>query len=236
MPVHIINRMSRIVYPKSRFVLPAVNETDIKNNTTRAKPDNKQKKYTLVLDLDETLIYSRSNDKEGNQLVYFRPGLFMFLEKLQIYYDIYIFTAGNEKYADEMADLINKHRVNGGTYFKGVYNRNHLKKNLDGTYTKCLKKFHNIIYNFENKRNERYERLFKIMNKVHYTVLVDNLYENMKYQPNNGINIKDYIGDNDDKCLYLLSDYLVNLVKSNKPIQLYNNGNIYNIYSILKNI
>ena len=63
-------------------------------------PINKQKRYTLVLDLDETLIHfdceeeeedNGGNDEEGYYLI--RPGAIKFLNELSKYYEIVIFTA-----------------------------------------------------------------------------------------------------------------------------------------------
>jgi CTD small phosphatase-like protein 2 len=48
--------------------------------------------YTLVLDLDETLIHYDEEDPEG--AFYIRPGALTFLHELSLYYDIVVFTAG----------------------------------------------------------------------------------------------------------------------------------------------
>lgn len=54
-------------------------------------------KYTLVLDLDETLVHLK--DKEGNskgQLL-FRPGLFQFLQKMKNRFEMVVFTVGTKE-------------------------------------------------------------------------------------------------------------------------------------------
>lgn len=56
------------------------------------------KKYTLVLDLDETLVHYQEKDSEGQIL--FRPYLEEFLEGVSYYYEIYVFTASLQQYAD----------------------------------------------------------------------------------------------------------------------------------------
>lgn len=69
------------------------------------------KKYTLVLDLEETLIHctlfskrdsTASNKDEGEEdlLVYQRPGLQQFLKEMAELYEIVIFTSKGEECAN----------------------------------------------------------------------------------------------------------------------------------------
>ena len=59
----------------------------------------KTKPYTLVLDLDETLLhYFESNEMEGELRI--RPGVNEFLSQLSNHYEIMIFTAAMQDYAD----------------------------------------------------------------------------------------------------------------------------------------
>lgn len=53
------------------------------------------KNLTLVLDLDETLIHFKLDEKDDNKgLLRLRPGLFEFLDAIEKYYELVIFTAG----------------------------------------------------------------------------------------------------------------------------------------------
>jgi len=57
------------------------------------------KKYTLVLDLDETLLhFEELNETEGQLSI--RPGADQFLKEMFQLYELVIFTAGTEEYAD----------------------------------------------------------------------------------------------------------------------------------------
>ena len=55
-------------------------------------------KYTLVLDLDETLIHNVEYQNDSFFLV--RPGCVQFIETMAKYYEIVIFTAALQEYAD----------------------------------------------------------------------------------------------------------------------------------------
>lgn len=54
--------------------------------------------YTLVLDLDETLIHNVEHGSDSFFLV--RPGCVQFIEEMAKYYEIVIFTAALQEYAD----------------------------------------------------------------------------------------------------------------------------------------
>ena len=77
---------------------------------------DKMNKKTLILDLDETLVHSSFNPPENPDLtlpveidgsinhvyVLVRPGTLEFLEVLSEYYEIVIFTASMQKYAEPL--------------------------------------------------------------------------------------------------------------------------------------
>ena len=232
--------MNTITYPRSRIVLPISNDIQKRKKYRRPltveKKDINEKKYNLILDIDETLVYSRCKNENGEQIIKYRPGLFDFLDNTYEYFNIYLYTAGNKEYAKDIGNLLDKYKLDGGTYFNGIYSREHLKINNDGSYTKCLRTLHNTIMNDDGIDYEGYEKAIHIVKKIQYTVLVDNLYENMKYQPSNGINIIDYTGDTKDRTLSILSHYLINMVKSKRIVRLYNIENKINIAHILKRI
>jgi len=56
-------------------------------------PDTRHK-YTLVLDLDETLVHLvESEQADDGSYCYFRPGVNYFLKELSKHYEIVVFTA-----------------------------------------------------------------------------------------------------------------------------------------------
>ena len=60
------------------------------------------KEFTLVLDLDETLIHYEEAE-EGHELRV-RPGAKEFLREMSQWYELVVFTAGMQDYADWVLD------------------------------------------------------------------------------------------------------------------------------------
>jgi len=73
----------------------------------KKKSDITQKNYTLILDLDETLVryeINETNPDEANVIL--RPGLFYFLNKVYPLFDLVIWTVATKEYADPIIDII----------------------------------------------------------------------------------------------------------------------------------
>jgi len=65
------------------------------------------KPYTLVLDLDETLIHFKANpNNEESGTIRIRPYLYNFLEKIKKYYELVVFTAATQEYADPIINAL----------------------------------------------------------------------------------------------------------------------------------
>jgi CTD small phosphatase-like protein 2 len=65
------------------------------------------KLYTLVLDLDETLIhYFEMGGPDGAGHFLIRPGVHKFLREMSQLYEVVIFTAAMQDYADWVLDQI----------------------------------------------------------------------------------------------------------------------------------
>ena len=142
--------------------------------------------YTLVLDLDETLIHY-IEDKE-TAYVTVRPGAEEFIEELSKYYEIVIFTAALQKYADVVLEGIDKN--------------NCISYKLYREHTVCV-----------NKVNIK--DLNKLGRDITKVIIVDNYPENFSYQPKNGLHIKNFEGEEDDYELDALKEDLIQLIKDN---------------------
>ncbi|CAD8076860.1 unnamed protein product [Paramecium sonneborni] len=149
---------------------------------------SKTNKYTLVLDLDETLVHYQELVDDGQFLV--RPYAQQFLKEMSKYYEIVIFTAAQQDYADFILDLIDDEQVIGYRLYR---QHTTLVKN---TYVKDIN---------------------KIGRDVKRTIIIDNLAENFMFQPDNGIQIQSWYGDQDDQALMFLSPLLIQIVEKKIP-------------------
>ena len=145
------------------------------------------KKYTLVLDLDETLVnFKIKAGREG--YVRLRPFLFGFLEEVGQYYELIIFTSATEAYANSVIEAIEQNKK----YFDFVFYRQH-----------------SIIIG-----NDFVKDLTRIGRPLNSTIIVDNMPQNFRFQKENGICIKPFWGqDSNDKTLYNLIPILIDIAK-----------------------
>ena len=150
-------------------------------------PPINKKQYTLVLDLDETLVHYVED--EEHPFVQVRPYAAYFLEQMGKYFEIVIFTAAAEDYADLVLDELDK---NNSISYR-LYRR-HTKPNK-GAFLKDLS---------------------KLGRDITKTCIIDNNKDNFELQPQNGLHISTFIGEQNDNELLLLCNDLMKIVKSNK--------------------
>ncbi|KAF7684003.1 CTD small phosphatase-like protein [Astathelohania contejeani] len=151
---------------------------------------------TLVLDLDETLVYSsfletdnythKINVLDTDIWVSERPYLGSFLETLAQCYELIIFTAGRKEYADKVINSIDPR----GLIAHRLYRES------------CT--FHGGRY---------VKDLSKLGRDLKKTILIDNSVWSSFFQPENSYLIKSYIGANTDKELYKLMEKLAKISK-----------------------
>ena len=147
------------------------------------KTPNK-KIYTLVLDLDETLINIEFKDNSSNKcILHLRPGLFWFLSKVKPFYELITFTSASKEYAQPIINEIElKNKYFDYNFFRehSVISGNDFVKDIS--------------------------RIGRDMKKI---IIVDNMEQNFRLNKQNGIKIKPFYGDKNDKILYELSKILV---------------------------
>ena len=153
------------------------------------------KPYTLVLDLDETIIHFRvnpNNELEGVMKV--RPGIFDFLETLGQYYEMIVFTTATSEYADILLDSIEENKI----YFDYRFYREH-----------------SIIID-----NDFVKDLTRIGRPLDKTIIVDNMPQNFRLQKENGIIIKGFFGDDPyDSALIELTPILLSIAKEGGDVR-----------------
>jgi CTD small phosphatase-like protein 2 len=150
-------------------------------------PKTSHSNFTLVVDLDETLVHYAEIPGSINELRV-RPYVHYFLTELSQLYDVVVFTAATQEYADWALNLIDRKKcVNHRLY------RHHAT--VEGlNYVKDLSK------------------LGRDLSKI---IIIDNLAENFKLQPDNGIYIKPWYDDPDDTALAELTPILTEIARKN---------------------
>ena len=144
-------------------------------------PINKKYKYTLILDLDETLIYLKNkinisdNDKFLNNpfassILILRPGLIDFLKKMKQIYELIIFSSGTLDYIMPIIKIIEKK----GKFFEYILYRKHISFLKNGEYYKDLSLLNRNLKN---------------------VIIVDDMAKNFVLHKSNGICIKPFKGD-----------------------------------------
>ena len=153
------------------------------------------KKYTLVLDLDETLIHFKGhpNDDSSGTLL-FRPFLPEFLSNICNFYELVVFTAATQDYADP---IINAIEQKGTKFDYRLYRK------------------HTIVIN-----NDFIKDLSRLGRDLSRTIIVDNMEQNYKLQPENGITIRPFWGkDVEDMALFDLLSILIKIVEKNMDVR-----------------
>ena len=154
-------------------------------------------KYSLVLDLDETLISFPKKYKNYNinnfinaldTGIIFRPGLNDFLKNMKQFYELILFSSGTSDYVDPIVNFIEKNEK----YFEFVLYRQHISFDERGEYFKNLNLLNRNIKNI---------------------LIIDNIENNFKYHKENGICIKPFYGDvdKDRNLLNLLGQILIKI-------------------------
>ena len=154
--------------------------------------DSEKYNYSIILDLDETLIFLEkeyytfnNNHNTKNKNLTLRPGLFNFLDRMKKIYEIILFTFSSPEYANPIIELIEKDEK----YFEHKLYIQHASY-YNNEYVKNI---HDLGRNLKN------------------TLIIDNNINNIhKSNRDNSICIKPFYGDmeNEKNTLQLLGNVL----------------------------
>ena len=174
------------LYLKDNSIFPPVSPPYLKSPNL--------KKYTLVLDLNETLVnFKIKKGREG--YVRLRPFLFGFLEEVSQFYELIIFTLATEAYTNSVIGAIE----NDKKYFDYIFYRQHA-----------------IIVG-----NDFVKDLTRIGRPLNSTIIIDNMPQNFRLQKENGICIQPFWGqDSNDKTLYDLMPILLDIAKNGGDVRI----------------
>ena len=141
--------------------------------------------------MDETMIYTHGQDKNGQIIFDIRPGLFDFLNEISKYFIIYVWTFGEKNYADNVLDRLEK-LMNKKLFEKRFY--------LESA-SKTGKFFWKNLRNIHKEQNDVF--------------LIDDIYENGSFQSANFIHIKPFKGQRNDTEL----SKVINICKKLKNVK-----------------
>eukprot|EP01017_Pseudomicrothorax_dubius_P030216 TRINITY_DN3749_c0_g3_i3.p1 TRINITY_DN3749_c0_g3~~TRINITY_DN3749_c0_g3_i3.p1 ORF type:complete len:434 (+),score=91.62 TRINITY_DN3749_c0_g3_i3:90-1391(+) len=191
--------------PSDKFI--KAKQVDIRSLANRPK--------TLCLDLDETMIHTctmkekpdvvlSTKDDFGNNVtipVKIRPHLQEFLKRMAALFDIVVYTAGADYYANAILSHIDPNK----TVLSDILSRKNCMETKNGFVIKDLR----IIRNRDLKD----------------IVIVDNLSHSFGFQIENGIPILEFLDDPNDKELLYLGNYLAEMAKA-EDVREYNKANL----------
>lgn len=170
-PEFLFQPMDSEVQPLTKYLLP---------------PKTKDVAYTLVVDLDETLVHF---DRE-KKLFYVRPYTRHFLRELSKYFEIVIFTAALQYYTDFILQKVD---------IEGIISHRLYREHTvcaDGVYIKDLS---------------------RIGRDLAATIIVDNNPKSFQLQPSNGVYVRTWTSDPNDKALLRLATILADVASKGFP-------------------
>ena len=208
-PYHKLNISERIrkIQKKLKCDIPPLSSSFFNSN-----------KKLLILDIDETLVHSdldfslNQNKTKYDAILHFdseeeknipvpllvRPGTKKFLDYAVQEFDLVVFTASDQQYADVVIDYLEKDKK----YFKMRLYRNHCVFIEPGLYIKDL-------------------RIFSGIKKLEDIIILDNSLFSFANQLNNGILITSFFSDLNDSFLENVKCYL-DYIKNEKDIRIVN--------------
>jgi CTD small phosphatase-like protein 2 len=164
------------------------------DNARKIELGKKTKKHTLVLDIDQTLVNTVeivSSDNEDSIVegykVQIRPYAIQMIKSLSKTYEIVLFTAGSEEYAERIRFLLDPKRI----WITKTLGLGSCIVTEDGYCIKDLR-----IFADRDLKN---------------IVIVDDKITSFAFQIDNGVPISPFFGEEDDNELQLLIYYLEEL-------------------------
>lgn len=228
-----VNQKNILIKALSSAEIFDLSNTDIEENTDSCShllvnegclPSKNDQTPTLVLDLDNTLVYSTTkeplyfdhkininyNGKHQHVWIIERPYLHYFLNEMSRKYELVLFTAGIRQYGIKVLKEIDKSRRI--TYF------------LDRRFCRSIGK--------TLKNQDLFSKDIRILGRrIDKTLLVDDRDYSFCFDYTNGILIPMFNGDRNDRCLLELTEYLsycsnLDDIRTRKPFDQFRNDHV----------
>ena len=185
--LHIIDKEGSITN------ISKLNNIQISNNNIKEPyiTTPSKKKYSLVIDLDETLVFVKFiNNNSNKAILHLRPYLFDFLENLFPLYELISFTTATSIYAEKILNEIEAKKK----YFSYKFYREH-----------------SII-----KGKELVKDISRIGRSMKKILIIDNNANNFKINKENGILIYPFYNEKNKDCSLLeLKKILIKIYNKN---------------------
>ena len=171
------------------------NETNFTTESVPYIKNKSTKKFTLVLDLDETLVYFKINSKkETDGVLRLRPDVFTFLKEVKKYYELILFSEAAQKYVDLLLETFEE---------------------SEKFFDYKLYRQHTVI-----AAKDFVKDLTRIGRTLDSVIIIDNNAQNFRLQKKNGIAIKSFWGEDiSDNALRDLIPILVNIAKTEEDVR-----------------
>ncbi|XP_010549563.1 PREDICTED: probable C-terminal domain small phosphatase [Tarenaya hassleriana] len=186
----------RLLRCVSRFFRATASSCIASKNGYKKLEKHNKKKRTILLDLDETLVHSTTQPPRGKidfmvrikigsgiipLFVVKRPGVNEFLKRISEEFRVVVFTAGLEDYASQVLDKLDQNRVISQRLYRDSC------KEVNGKYVKDLS--------------------LVVGKDLGSVLMVDDNPFSYSFQPENGLPIKPFVDDMNDRELMKLADF-----------------------------
>lgn len=185
--------------------------------------ENHASDLLIILDLDETLIHARTQPLDypadfifGDYHIYLRPHFHRFIKFLNTHFEFAIWSSASDTYVEAITKLIG---LEGLAQFIWARSRTTLRRNTHSNRMEQSLIAHKDFYYV--KRLKKVKKLGHSLEKI---LMIDDSPHKVLDNYGNALIIKEYLGDQKDREILLLMNYLQK-IKAVENLRLVNKRN-----------